>query len=162
MHCHPLGPAGWEELTVASFLCGQQVKDYFSYEHFYVLYCKFWELDSDHDLLIDASDLARHSEHGMLLVELWGRREGGRRGGRGGGRGEEGGGRRGVRGGRRGGREEGEKRREGGRRGGRGGEEEEDERERRGGGWEGEGKERMEGRERRERKVGAYYFVGMF
>ena len=26
-----------------------QVRDYFSYEHFYVLYCKFWELDLDHD-----------------------------------------------------------------------------------------------------------------
>eukprot|EP00731_Ephydatia_muelleri_P030091 Em0021g614a len=42
-----------------------QVRDYFSYEHFYVLYCKFWELDSDHDLFIDASDLARHSEHAL-------------------------------------------------------------------------------------------------
>ena len=26
---------------------------FFSYEHFYVLYCKFWELDSDHDLEIN-------------------------------------------------------------------------------------------------------------
>ena len=26
---------------------------YFSYEHFYVIYCKFWELDQDHDFLID-------------------------------------------------------------------------------------------------------------
>jgi hypothetical protein len=25
-----------------------QILDYFSYEHFYVCYCKFWELDSDH------------------------------------------------------------------------------------------------------------------
>ena len=23
------------------------IHDYFSYEHFYVIYCKFWELDSD-------------------------------------------------------------------------------------------------------------------
>ena len=22
---------------------------FFSYEHFYVLYCRYWELDSDHD-----------------------------------------------------------------------------------------------------------------
>lgn len=29
-----------------------QVTDFFSYEHFYVLYCKFWELDSDHDFYI--------------------------------------------------------------------------------------------------------------
>jgi serine/threonine-protein phosphatase 2A regulatory subunit B'' len=26
---------------------------FFSYEHFYVLYCKFWELDADHDLEIN-------------------------------------------------------------------------------------------------------------
>jgi len=31
--------------------------DYFSYEHFYVLYCKFWELDSDHDFLLDREDV---------------------------------------------------------------------------------------------------------
>ena len=41
-----------------------QINDYFSYEHFYVIYCKFWELDTDHDLLIDAQDLARHADHG--------------------------------------------------------------------------------------------------
>lgn len=28
------------------------VTSYFSYEHFYVLYCKFWELDTDHDFLL--------------------------------------------------------------------------------------------------------------
>ena len=43
------------------------VTEYFSYEHFYVIYCKFWELDRDHDLLIDKSDLARHNDHGKLL-----------------------------------------------------------------------------------------------
>jgi serine/threonine-protein phosphatase 2A regulatory subunit B'' len=37
--------------------------DFFSYEHFYVIYCKFWELDSDHDLLIDEHDLIRHADH---------------------------------------------------------------------------------------------------
>ena len=40
------------------------VTDYFSYEHFYVIYCKFWELDKDHDLFIDREDLARHNDHG--------------------------------------------------------------------------------------------------
>ena len=34
-----------------------QVTAYFSYEHFYVIYCKFWELDRDHDLFIDKIDL---------------------------------------------------------------------------------------------------------
>jgi len=26
-----------------------KIRLYFSYEHFYVLYCRFWELDTDHD-----------------------------------------------------------------------------------------------------------------
>ena len=34
---------------------------YFSYEHFYVVYCKFWELDTDHDFSLDRADLARYS-----------------------------------------------------------------------------------------------------
>ena len=36
-----------------------KVLDYFSYEHFYVLYCKFWELDGDHDFLLDRDDLVK-------------------------------------------------------------------------------------------------------
>lgn len=40
----------------------RQVLKYFSYEHFYVIYCKFWELDSDHDFLIDRNDLAHYSQ----------------------------------------------------------------------------------------------------
>ncbi|XP_076781970.1 serine/threonine-protein phosphatase 2A regulatory subunit B'' subunit beta isoform X1 [Arvicanthis niloticus] len=39
-----------------------RVTDFFSYEHFYVIYCKFWELDGDHDLMIDRRDLARHAD----------------------------------------------------------------------------------------------------
>lgn len=39
-----------------------QITDYFSYEHFYVIYCKFWNLDQDHDLLISKQDLARHND----------------------------------------------------------------------------------------------------
>ncbi|KFP86524.1 PREDICTED: serine/threonine-protein phosphatase 2A regulatory subunit B'' subunit beta [Acanthisitta chloris] len=42
-----------------------QLTDYFSYEHFYVIYCKFWELDTDHDLFIDRKDLARHNDHAI-------------------------------------------------------------------------------------------------
>ena len=41
-----------------------QVVDFFSYEHFYVIYCKFWELDKDHDLFISKDDLAKHNDHG--------------------------------------------------------------------------------------------------
>ena len=47
-----------------------QVTEYFSYEHFYVIYCKFWELDKDHDLFIDKADLARHNDHGMVSLFL--------------------------------------------------------------------------------------------
>jgi serine/threonine-protein phosphatase 2A regulatory subunit B'' len=36
-----------------------KVMDYFSYEHFYVLYCKFWELDADHDFLLDREDVVK-------------------------------------------------------------------------------------------------------
>ncbi|XP_032229153.2 serine/threonine-protein phosphatase 2A regulatory subunit B'' subunit beta isoform X2 [Nematostella vectensis] len=42
-----------------------EVLEYFSYEHFYVIYCKFWELDTDHDLLIDEKDLCKHSNHAL-------------------------------------------------------------------------------------------------
>ena len=45
-----------------------QIVDYFSYEHFYVIYCKFWELDTDHDLLIDENDLMRHNNHGKYVI----------------------------------------------------------------------------------------------
>lgn len=44
-----------------------QITEYFSYEHFYVIYCKFWELDKDHDLIIDKQDLSKHNDGGMFL-----------------------------------------------------------------------------------------------
>ena len=47
-----------------------QVTAYFSYEHFYVIYCKFWELDRDHDLYIDKLDLTRHSDHGECVINM--------------------------------------------------------------------------------------------
>eukprot|EP01132_Coremiostelium_polycephalum_P005693 gene5693-7084_t len=34
--------------------------EYFSYEHFYVIYCKFWELDTDHDLFVNSNDLLKY------------------------------------------------------------------------------------------------------
>ena len=36
-----------------------KVREYFSYEHFYVLYCKFWELDGDHDFFITKEEFSR-------------------------------------------------------------------------------------------------------
>lgn len=45
------------------------VSDFFSYEHFYVIYCKFWEIDRDHDLFISKADLARH-ENAALTPKI--------------------------------------------------------------------------------------------
>jgi len=42
-----------------------KILKYFSYEHFYVIYCKFWELDTDHDFMIDREDLLRYGNHAL-------------------------------------------------------------------------------------------------
>lgn len=42
-----------------------KVVDYFSYEHFYVLYCKFFELDADKDSLLTRADLLKYGEHSL-------------------------------------------------------------------------------------------------
>lgn len=42
-----------------------KVLDYFSYEHFYVLYCKFFELDNDKDSKIMKSDLFKYGDHAL-------------------------------------------------------------------------------------------------
>ncbi|XP_067083657.1 serine/threonine-protein phosphatase 2A regulatory subunit B'' subunit beta isoform X1 [Osmerus mordax] len=42
-----------------------QLTEFFSYEHFYVIYCKFWELDTDHDLYIHQKDLVRHNDQAI-------------------------------------------------------------------------------------------------
>ena len=36
---------------------------YFSYEHFYVLYCQFWELDQDKDAKLTRTDLLKYGGH---------------------------------------------------------------------------------------------------
>lgn len=38
---------------------------FFSYEHFYVIYCKFWDLDNDHDFLLSRDDLLRYANHSL-------------------------------------------------------------------------------------------------
>lgn len=42
-----------------------RILKYFSYEHFYVIYCKFWELDTDHDFYIDREDLLQYANHAL-------------------------------------------------------------------------------------------------
>jgi serine/threonine-protein phosphatase 2A regulatory subunit B'' len=51
----------WRQLDTTDDI--NKVRDYFSYEHFYVLYCKFWELDTDHDFLLDKEDLLKYDGH---------------------------------------------------------------------------------------------------
>ncbi|GMT03025.1 hypothetical protein PENTCL1PPCAC_25199, partial [Pristionchus entomophagus] len=48
-----------------------QLTEFFSYEHFYVVYCKFWEIDTDHDMEITRGDLLRHHDQSIipLVVE---------------------------------------------------------------------------------------------
>lgn len=37
-----------------------KIREYFSYEHFYVIYCIFWELDTnEHDFLLDKEDFSK-------------------------------------------------------------------------------------------------------
>jgi len=51
----------WKQLAKHDDI--KMVRDYFSYEHFYVIYCTFWELDSDHDFLLDRDDLLKYDGH---------------------------------------------------------------------------------------------------
>ncbi|KAJ3340551.1 Serine/threonine-protein phosphatase 2A regulatory subunit B'' subunit beta [Gonapodya sp. JEL0774] len=38
-------------------------RDPFSYKHFYVTYCLFWTLDTDHDMVLNAAELASYDGH---------------------------------------------------------------------------------------------------
>jgi serine/threonine-protein phosphatase 2A regulatory subunit B'' len=42
-----------------------RVVEYFSYEHFYVLYCKFFELDVDKDSKLTRADLVKYGDHSL-------------------------------------------------------------------------------------------------
>ncbi|KAK0403661.1 hypothetical protein QR680_017054 [Steinernema hermaphroditum] len=42
-----------------------KITDFFSYEHFYVIYCKFWDLDQDHDMVISREDMRGYSSGGL-------------------------------------------------------------------------------------------------
>jgi len=53
----------WQQMSEHDDI--KMVRDYFSYEHFYVIYCTFWELDSDHDFLLDKDDLLKYDGHAL-------------------------------------------------------------------------------------------------
>lgn len=42
-----------------------RITEYFSYEHFYVLYCRFFELDTDKDSKLSREDLLKYNEHSL-------------------------------------------------------------------------------------------------
>uniref|UniRef100_A0A1I8GNW2 Vacuolar protein sorting-associated protein 28 homolog n=1 Tax=Macrostomum lignano TaxID=282301 RepID=A0A1I8GNW2_9PLAT len=48
-----------------------EVTDFFSYEHFYVIYCKFWDIDTDHDLFISKEDLRRHNNYDRIIDRIF-------------------------------------------------------------------------------------------
>ena len=52
-------------------VCLVQVTEYFSYEHFYVVFCRFYELDADRDGRLSGEDLIKYGEHGLsrLIVD---------------------------------------------------------------------------------------------
>lgn len=41
------------------------IREYFSYEHFYVLYCRFFELDADKDAKIGKEDLMKYADRAL-------------------------------------------------------------------------------------------------
>ncbi|ORY33607.1 hypothetical protein BCR33DRAFT_520170 [Rhizoclosmatium globosum] len=45
-------------------------RDVFSYKHFYVIYCKFWELDTDHNMIIEAPDMSRYDRGAITEVMM--------------------------------------------------------------------------------------------
>eukprot|EP00391_Amoebophrya_sp_Ameob2_P009156 CAMPEP_0178985860 /NCGR_PEP_ID=MMETSP0795-20121207/2386_1 /TAXON_ID=88552 /ORGANISM="Amoebophrya sp., Strain Ameob2" /LENGTH=1010 /DNA_ID=CAMNT_0020676863 /DNA_START=241 /DNA_END=3273 /DNA_ORIENTATION=- len=53
----------WRELDEIEDM--KTIRRFFSYEHFYVIYCTFWELDSDHDCLLDKDDLLKYDTHAL-------------------------------------------------------------------------------------------------
>jgi len=49
-------------------------RDYFSYNHFYVLWCIFWELDEDEDSFLTKEDVLRYGQYGLTrrtVDRLW-------------------------------------------------------------------------------------------
>ena len=46
------------------------LQSYFSYKNFYVIYRKFWELDTDHDMLLSIGDLSRYGNGALSTRAL--------------------------------------------------------------------------------------------
>lgn len=71
----PNFPAAADVISDVSWMiclvCGAKVTEYFSYEHFYVVFCRFYELDADRDGRLSGEDLIKYGEHGLsrLIVD---------------------------------------------------------------------------------------------
>jgi len=49
-------------------------RDFFSYNHFYVIWCIFWELDEDEDSILQKDDVMRYGSYGLssrVVDRLW-------------------------------------------------------------------------------------------
>ena len=49
-------------------------REYFSYNHFYVIWCLFWELDEDEDARLTKQDLLRYGSYGLsscVVDRIW-------------------------------------------------------------------------------------------
>jgi len=50
------------------------ITEFFSYNHFYVMWCLFWELDEDEDSKLSKDDLLRYGSYGLsarVVERLW-------------------------------------------------------------------------------------------
>jgi serine/threonine-protein phosphatase 2A regulatory subunit B'' len=45
-------------------------QDFFSYEDFYVIYIRFWELDNDHDFQLSREELSKYSGYTLSRKTL--------------------------------------------------------------------------------------------
>eukprot|EP01084_Bolivina_argentea_P203326 347295_1 len=45
-----------------------KITHYFNYEHFYVIFCQFYELDTDQTNTLNRDQLLRHGEHGLSSI----------------------------------------------------------------------------------------------
>lgn len=75
LECQQCGRIYWRDFDrsdLPDVMVELDVKDvnlsleYFSYEHFYVLYCKFWELDTDRDFKVDYNDLLNYGQGSVV------------------------------------------------------------------------------------------------
>lgn len=58
----------WKELTELKDV--NLAQNFFSYEHFYVVYCRFYDLDQDHNALINKEDFSKFDNYGFSTIAL--------------------------------------------------------------------------------------------